>query len=217
MRTTPTSTRRRRAAGTLAGVAALAVAGGALALPGGDRGDQAGADPTVTSTSTTAAPTTTTTADPASAFVAWHDGLDPAAQLAFRLFTGDEADREAFARWITPEPEPQPAPVAAPAPAPAPTPAPTVNAPATGTGGNAYLDCVRQRESRGQYGVVNASSGAGGAYQFLQSTWDNTAANAGRPDLVGVHPSQAAPADQDAMAQHLYQWQGASPWAGGGC
>jgi muramidase (phage lysozyme) len=74
-----------------------------------------------------------------------------------------------------------------------------------------------QRESRGNYSAVNSSSGAGGAYQFLQSTWNNTVRNAGRTDLVGVHPSNASPADQDAMAAHLLQWQGRSPWAGGGC
>jgi hypothetical protein len=34
--------------------------------------------------------------------------------------------------------------------------------------------------------------------------------------LVGVDPAQAAPADQDAMAQALYAQQGSAPW-GGGC
>lgn len=213
MPTTPRTNRRRHAAAAVTGVAALA-ATGLFALPDGDHGEQAGADPTVTSTSTTVPETTTTTVDPAVALGAWYDGLTEAEQLAFRLFTGDEATREAFARWITPPPPP-PAPEPVRTTAPAPAPAASTSA-STG-GGNAYLDCVRNRESRGQYGAVNSSSGAGGAYQFLQSTWNNTAANAGRSDLVGVHPSQASPADQDAMANHLYQWQGASPWAGGGC
>lgn len=96
------------------------------------------------------------------------------------------------------------------------TPAPSSSAAATGPA-NSFLACVMQRESRGDYGAVNSSSGAGGAYQFLQSTWNNTARHAGRGDLVGVHPSNAAPGDQDAMALHLYQWQGRAPWAGGGC
>lgn len=87
----------------------------------------------------------------------------------------------------------------------------------TSTGSNSYLNCVRNRESRGQYNAVNSSSGAGGAYQFLQSTWNNTARHAGRNDLVGTHPSAASPADQDAMAQHLMSWMGASPWSGPGC
>jgi muramidase (phage lysozyme) len=83
------------------------------------------------------------------------------------------------------------------------------------SGGN-VLDCIRHRESRGQYGVVNGSSGAAGAYQFMPGTWNTTARSAGRPDLVGVNPANASPADQDAMAQHLLATQGLGPW-GGGC
>ena len=77
------------------------------------------------------------------------------------------------------------------------------------------LDCIRHRESRGQYDVVNSSSGAAGAYQFMPGTWNTNAASAGRPDLVGVNPANASPADQDAMAQHLLATQGLGPW--GGC
>jgi hypothetical protein len=51
-----------------------------------------------------------------------------------------------------------------------------------------------------------------GAYQFLRSTWNNVAAHAGRPDLIGVDPARASPSDQDALALDLYHWQGASPW-----
>jgi muramidase (phage lysozyme) len=83
------------------------------------------------------------------------------------------------------------------------------------TGGN-VLECIKHRESRGQYGVVNGSSGAAGAYQFMPGTWDNTARSAGRTDLVGVNPANASPSDQDAMAQHLLSTQGLGPW-GGGC
>lgn len=80
-----------------------------------------------------------------------------------------------------------------------------------------FLACVRQRESGGNYGVYNAGgSGAAGAYQFMPGTWNGIAASIGRSDLVGVDPAQAAPADQDAMAQALYAQQGAAPW-GGGC
>lgn len=79
----------------------------------------------------------------------------------------------------------------------------------------AFLVCVRNRESRGDYTAYNASSGAAGAFQFLRSTWDNTARHAGRNDLVGVNVRWVTPADQDAMAIHLYQWMGTSPWAGG--
>jgi hypothetical protein len=78
------------------------------------------------------------------------------------------------------------------------------------------LSCIKHRESRGDYGVVNSSSGAAGAYQFMPGTWDNNARDAGRPDLVGVNPANASPADQDAMARHLLATQGLGPW-GGGC
>jgi hypothetical protein len=79
-----------------------------------------------------------------------------------------------------------------------------------------FLSCVRQRESNGNYGVVNPAGPWYGAYQFLASTWNVAASHAGRIDLVGVIPSAAAPSDQDDIAWSLYQWQGAGPW-GGGC
>ena len=63
---------------------------------------------------------------------------------------------------------------------------------------------------------MSASGAYMGAYQFLQSSWDSTAAHAGRGDLIGVPPNLASPADQDAMALALYQWQGSRPW-GGAC
>jgi len=57
-------------------------------------------------------------------------------------------------------------------------------------------------------------SGASGAYQFMPGTWNSIAASSGRPDLVGVDPAAASPADQDAMASALYAQQGSSPWGG---
>lgn len=80
-----------------------------------------------------------------------------------------------------------------------------------------YLQCVRWRESRGDYTAYNPSSGASGAFQFLRATWDNTARHAGRYDLVGANVRWVSPADQDAMAIHLLNWYGPSPWAGPGC
>lgn len=78
-----------------------------------------------------------------------------------------------------------------------------------------FLSCVRARESGGNYSIYNTGgSGAAGAYQFMPSTWNSTANSAGRPDLVGVSPADASPADQDAMAQHLYATSGSSPWGG---
>lgn len=86
-----------------------------------------------------------------------------------------------------------------------------------GSNPGGFLSCVRQRESGGNYGIYNSGgSGAAGAYQFMPGTWNSIAASSGRGDLVGVDPAQAAPADQDAMAQALYAQQGAAPW-GGGC
>lgn len=80
-----------------------------------------------------------------------------------------------------------------------------------------FFQCVRWRESRGNYGAVNSSSGAGGAYQLLQSTWNNTVVHMGRGDLIGMRPNYASVHDQDMVAVHLLQWYGRSPWAGPGC
>ncbi|MFA5566619.1 MAG: transglycosylase family protein [Acidimicrobiia bacterium] len=71
---------------------------------------------------------------------------------------------------------------------------------------------LRQCESSGNYQIVSASGLYRGAYQFHQATWDSVARSAGRADLVGVRPEQAAPSDQDAMAFALYAQQGARPW-----
>lgn len=108
----------------------------------------------------------------------------------------------------------------APTSSPSPTAPPPSSAPSSSAPGG-FLACVRHHESRGIYTVTDgADPGAElnmGAYQFSQSTWDNTARHAGRPDLVGIPPNEAAPADQDRMAAELYAWQGAAPWAGSGC
>jgi hypothetical protein len=79
-----------------------------------------------------------------------------------------------------------------------------------------FLVCTRAHESdsAGGYRAVSPGGTYRGAYQFLRSTWNTVARHAGRYDLVGVDPAAAAPADQDAMALHLYQWQGAAPWGG---
>lgn len=98
-------------------------------------------------------------------------------------------------------------------PAPAPVAVARAFPPSTVDVG-AFLACVRQREGGGIYSI-NTGNGYYGTYQFLQSTWDSTARHAGRDDLVGVHASDASPADQDAMALALYEWQGPAPWAGG--
>ena len=78
------------------------------------------------------------------------------------------------------------------------------------------LACIRAHESdsAGGYVAVSPDGTYRGAYQFLPSTWNSTAASAGRPDLVGVDPAGASPADQDAMASHLYAQAGSQPWGG---
>ena len=80
-----------------------------------------------------------------------------------------------------------------------------------GGGGAPGLAGLRNCESGGNYGAVNASGTYRGAYQFSRSTW-NSVASKSFPHLVGVDPAAAAPADQDAMAQALYASSGSSPW-----
>lgn len=120
--------------------------------------------------------------------------------------TTTTARRAAATTQTTPKPA-TPAPVAAPAPAPAPV---------AGADEQAFLACVRRRESGGNYQVVSSNGMYFGAYQFLQGSWDSVARHSGRLDLVGVPPNLASPADQDAMALALYHWQGSAPW-GGAC
>ncbi len=60
-------------------------------------------------------------------------------------------------------------------------------------------------ESGGNYRSLNASSGAGGAYQILPSTWS---AYGGQ----GL-PHQAPPAEQDRIAAMIWQDSGPSAWA----
>jgi len=78
-----------------------------------------------------------------------------------------------------------------------------------------FLDCVRHRESRGQYRALNPS-GAAGAYQLMPGTGRAIAHRAGRHDLAATPVVNWSVADQDLMALLLYRWQGATPW-GGSC
>ena len=79
-----------------------------------------------------------------------------------------------------------------------------------------FLKCTRAHESdqAGGYRAVSPGGVYRGAYQFLRSTWDNTARAAGRPDLVGVDPAAASPADQDQLALFLFHRAGPAPWGG---
>jgi len=63
---------------------------------------------------------------------------------------------------------------------------------------NEWLLALRTCETGNNY-TRDSGNGYYGAYQFLPSTWDNIARKTGRGDLVGVLPSNASPADQDAL------------------
>ena len=60
-------------------------------------------------------------------------------------------------------------------------------------------------ESGGNYRALNPSSGAGGAYQILPSTWR---AYGGQ----GL-PHQASPVEQDRIAAMIWRESGPSPWS----
>jgi septal ring factor EnvC (AmiA/AmiB activator) len=62
-------------------------------------------------------------------------------------------------------------------------------------------------ESGGNYGAVNPSSGAGGAYQILPSTWE----------LYGGQgaPNQASKAEQDRIAAEIWADSGPGAWVCG--
>ena len=105
---------------------------------------------------------------------------------------------------VTPEPE-NVAPVVVPDVVPVVQPVQTVPNP---YGLDPFFACVVWRESRGDPKAVNPSSGAGGLFQFLPSTWASIGG-------VGL-PQDADAATQIAMAEKLRGLQGISPWAGGG-
>jgi hypothetical protein len=69
--------------------------------------------------------------------------------------------------------------------------------------------CVIAHESGGNPSAVNPSSGAGGLFQFLPSSW---AAYGG----TGL-PENASVAEQWAIAEHAQAVSGWSPWVGDGC
>lgn len=74
----------------------------------------------------------------------------------------------------------------------------------SGSGSGNLPACTWQPESGGDWHAVNPSSGAGGRYQIMPSTW---AANGGTGS-----PQSASPAEQTAVAQRIMQSQGTSAW-----
>lgn len=75
-----------------------------------------------------------------------------------------------------------------------------------------FLQCVIQAESGGNYQAVSPDGLYMGAFQFSQPTWNEAAQLAGLPQLIGVPPNEASPADQDTLAVALYQADGEQPW-----
>ena len=100
-------------------------------------------------------------------------------------------------------------PAAAPAlPVAAPTtvtqPAATATVTYSGASGS-YQACVIAAESGGNPSAVNPTSGAGGLYQFLPSTW----AALGHSGL----PQNASVAEQNQAFQQEYAQSGGSAWS----
>jgi hypothetical protein len=107
---------------------------------------------------------------------------------------------------------PAPAPVAVSAAAPAapsaspasvPSAAPVQQASYSGSGG--FQSCVIQAESGGNASAVNASSGAGGLYGFLPSTWQSLG-------FSGL-PQNASVAQQNAAFAKEYAQSGTAAWS----
>ena len=93
-------------------------------------------------------------------------------------------------------------PVQPPPEEPPPVPAGTIEA---------QWERLRQCNANGNYQYSNPNGVNHGVYEFRQSTW-NRLARLHYPHLVGVKPSDAAPADQDRMAYRLYEELGWAPW-----
>jgi hypothetical protein len=98
------------------------------------------------------------------------------------------------------------------APPAAGPPSATDAAPSPGEPTPQQWAALRACEAGGSYTIVSSNGRFHGAYQFAPGTWDRVAAAAGRDDLVGVLPSEAAPGDQDALAYFLWTLEGWSPW-----
>jgi peptidoglycan hydrolase-like protein with peptidoglycan-binding domain len=77
----------------------------------------------------------------------------------------------------------------------------------TGSGGYSIPSSIVQCESGGNWHAVNSSSGAGGAYQIMPSTWR---AYGG----TGL-PQDASPTQQSAIASKIWAANGPSAWSCG--
>jgi peptidoglycan hydrolase-like protein with peptidoglycan-binding domain len=82
---------------------------------------------------------------------------------------------------------------------------PSQAASSAATAGYTVPSGIVQCESGGNYSAVNPSSGAGGAYQIMPSTWQ---AYGGQ----GL-PQDAPKSEQDRIAAAIYANQGSSAWS----
>jgi resuscitation-promoting factor RpfC len=99
-----------------------------------------------------------------------------------------------------PAPAPAPAPVqAAAAPVSSAPAAPAAPATTSYTGSGGFQSCVIARESGGNASAVNPSSGAGGLYGFLPSTW-HALGYSGLPQDASVSQQNAAFAKEYAQS-----------------
>jgi resuscitation-promoting factor RpfC len=114
--------------------------------------------------------------------------------------------RAALSAIPAPAPAPvQAAPVASSAPAAAPAPVSQASSASYSGASGSFQSCVIQAESGGDAGAVNASSGAGGLYGFLPSTWQALG-------YSGL-PENASVAEQNAAFQKEYAQSGTSAWS----
>jgi len=114
--------------------------------------------------------------------------------------------RAALSAIPAPAPAPvQAAPVASSAPAAAPAPVAQASSASYSGASGSFQSCVIQAESGGDAGAVNASSGAGGLYGFLPSTWQALG-------YSGL-PENASVAEQNAAFQKEYAQSGSSAWS----
>ena len=114
--------------------------------------------------------------------------------------------RAALSAIPAPAPAPaQAAPVASSAPTAAPAPVSQASSASYSGASGSFQSCVIQAESGGDAGAVNASSGAGGLYGFLPSTWQALG-------YSGL-PENASVAEQNAAFQKEYAQSGTSAWS----
>jgi peptidoglycan hydrolase-like protein with peptidoglycan-binding domain len=92
----------------------------------------------------------------------------------------------------------------APSPVSSSSTTPRTGAGYSSGGGYTIPSGIVQCESGGNYSAVNSSSGAGGAYQIMPSTWQ---AYGGQ----GL-PQNASKAEQDRIAGAIYAHQGPGAW-----